>query len=270
MPAKAGIQAFLLDSRQSLSPQALGGEHAGMTSWGHGHFILWSCTEVLDMNETGDALPGSLCLTVSPGQLGRFHSLLREGFLVEAEPGCTIKVLLCGQFGVSPEYLEARVQTVFLDGKPVDDMDRTTIPAGATLALSAAMPGLVGATLRRGGYYAPLRSEITCREQPTLAATEASMVRVKLFNLLAQELAPTFLAQGIWLSGLKLREFLSRQPEAFWAGCQTIHLDGAPATAAALRGMTWSDRDEPVRLRVVVADRVQPPSQDHCPSPHAK
>ena len=50
MPAKpvpaifrrgADIQAFLLDSRQSLSPQALGGEHAGMTSWGNRHFILW-------------------------------------------------------------------------------------------------------------------------------------------------------------------------------------------------------------------------------------
>ena len=37
MPAKAGIQAFLLDSRQSLSPQAFGGEHAGMTSEDIGH-----------------------------------------------------------------------------------------------------------------------------------------------------------------------------------------------------------------------------------------
>jgi hypothetical protein len=149
------------------------------------------------------------------------------------------------------------VQTVFLDGKPVDDLDRTTIPAGATLALSAAMPGLVGATLRRGGYYAPLRSEITCREQPTRAATEASMVRVKLFNLLAPELAPTFLAQGIWLSGLRLREFLSRQPEEFWTKCQTIHLDGTMIATTALRHMTWSDRSEPVRLCVTVSDRVK-------------
>jgi hypothetical protein len=31
MLAKAGIQVYLLDSRQSLSPQALSGEHAGMT-----------------------------------------------------------------------------------------------------------------------------------------------------------------------------------------------------------------------------------------------
>ena len=44
MPAKAGIQAFLLDSRQSLSPQVLGGEHAGMTFWDNGHSILWNGT----------------------------------------------------------------------------------------------------------------------------------------------------------------------------------------------------------------------------------
>jgi hypothetical protein len=209
------------------------------------------------MNQTGDVSPRSLHLEVSSEQLARFHSLLREGFLVEAEPGCTIKALLCEQFMVSPEYLEARVQTVFLDGKPVDDLDRTTIPAGATLALSAAMPGLVGATLRRGGYYAPLRSEITCREQPTRGATEASMVRVKLFNLLAPELAPSFLARGIWLSGRRLREFLSRQPEEFWAGCRTIHLDAAPVTATALRSMTCSDQSKPVRLCVTVAEWVK-------------
>jgi hypothetical protein len=44
MLAKAGIQSYLLDSRQSLSPQALGGEHAGMTHQDKGHFILWCRT----------------------------------------------------------------------------------------------------------------------------------------------------------------------------------------------------------------------------------
>ena len=34
MPAKAGIQGLLLDFRQ---------EHAGMTTWGNGHFILLCC-----------------------------------------------------------------------------------------------------------------------------------------------------------------------------------------------------------------------------------
>ena len=36
MPAQAGIQAFLLDSRQ---------KHAGMTVRVNGHFILWRGTK---------------------------------------------------------------------------------------------------------------------------------------------------------------------------------------------------------------------------------
>ena len=36
---------------------------------------------------------------------------------------------------------------------------------GDTLALSAAMPGLVGATMRRGGYFAGLRANISHRDQ---------------------------------------------------------------------------------------------------------
>jgi hypothetical protein len=36
IPAEAGIQEVLLDSGQ---------KHAGMTTCGNGHFILWSCTQ---------------------------------------------------------------------------------------------------------------------------------------------------------------------------------------------------------------------------------
>ena len=42
MPAKAGIQALLLDSRQ---------EHAGMTIRDHGHFILLRCIKSRDYRQ---------------------------------------------------------------------------------------------------------------------------------------------------------------------------------------------------------------------------
>ena len=51
-----------------------------------------------------------------------------------------------------------------LDGKPVDDIGAALVQDGSTLALSAAMPGLVGATLRRGGAYSSFRSAITYHE----------------------------------------------------------------------------------------------------------
>jgi hypothetical protein len=206
------------------------------------------------MGKEGDEGSAGLKLSVSPEQVARFHTLMQEGFLVRAESGCTIKTLLCDQFGVSPEYLETRVQTVFLNGKPVDDIESTEIPAGATLALSAAMPGLVGATLRRGGYYAPMRSDITYRKEEAHGARGEGMVRIKLFNLLGPELAPTFLARGIWLSGFRLQGFVSQLPDEFWTQCKAIHLDGAAMSVTALRCVIWPDDPEPVRLSVTIAE----------------
>ena len=206
------------------------------------------------MGKARDEGSEGLNLSVSPEQVARFHPLMQEGFLVTAEIGCTIKALLCDQFGVSPEYLETRVQTVFLNGKPVDDLESAEIPAGATLALSAALPGLVGATLRRRGYYAPMRSDITYRKEEAPKARGEGMVRIKLFNLLGPELAPTFLAKGIRLSSSRLQEFLSQLPEEFWTQCQAIQIDGAAITATALRRRIWPDDVEPVRLSVTAAD----------------
>jgi hypothetical protein len=206
------------------------------------------------MGKSEDKASEGLNLSVSPEQVARFHPLMQEGFTVRAEIGCTIKALLCDQFGVSREYLETRVQTVFLNGKPVDDLESAEIPAGATLALSAAMPGLVGATLRRGGHYAPMRSEITYRKEEANTARGEGMVRIKLFNLIGPELAPTFLAKGIWLSSSRLQEFLSQLPEEFWTQCLAIHLDGTAVAATALRRVIWPDDVEPIRLSVTVAE----------------
>jgi hypothetical protein len=206
------------------------------------------------MGKAGDQSPKDVNLEISPEQVGRFHRLLQEGFMVKVELGCTIKTLLCEQFGVSPEYLETRVQTVFLNGKPVDDLESTEIPAGATLALSAAMPGLVGATLRRGSYYAPMRSDITYRKDEAHGERGEGTVRIKLFNLLGPELAPTFLARGIWLSGSRLQGFVSQLPQEFWTQCKAIHLDGAAISVTALRCVIWPDDPEPVRLSVKIAE----------------
>jgi hypothetical protein len=56
--------------------------------------------------------------------------------------------VLCDQFQVETDYLENRIKTIFLDGKPVDDEDKAVLKNGSTLALSAAMPGLVDSTFR--------------------------------------------------------------------------------------------------------------------------
>ena len=146
--------------------------------------------------------------------------------MVKAEVGCSIKSFLCEQLGVGPEYLEDRIQTIFVDGKPVDDVNSAIIEHGSTLALSAAMPGFLGATLRKGSYYAAMRSEISYRKETKPGPVREGMVFLKLFNLLLRELGPHFLKRGIWVDGKILEDFFKSQSDDFRAGCRSARLDG--------------------------------------------
>jgi len=56
------------------------------------------------------------------------------------------------------------IKVLFLDYSPVDDLDAAIIKDGAILALSAAMPGLVGAAMRKDGL-SWMRTSITYHEQ---------------------------------------------------------------------------------------------------------
>jgi len=162
--------------------------------------------------------------------------------MVKTRVGCSIKTLLCQQLGLSPEYLEKRIQTIFLDGRPVDDVNSATIKQGSTLALSAAMPGLVGATLRKGSYYASMRSQISYREMTTSKSPHEGMILLKLFNLILKELGPAFLKQGIRINGKDLSDFFIRQSDDFWAGCKAARVDGKEFDLDKLLEIKYADR----------------------------
>jgi len=179
-----------------------------------------------------------------------FFQLLQQGFMLKAQTGCSIETLLCKQFGLSPEYVEKRIQTIFLDGRPVDDVNSTIIEDGSTLALSAAMPGLAGATLRKGGYYASMRSQISYREVPTSKPFREGIILLKLFNLLLKELGPTFLKQGVWIDGKDLSDLFKRQPDDFWAGCHMAQLGGREFDVAELSEMKWTGKEVFLQVRV--------------------
>ena len=70
------------------------------------------------------------------------------------------------------------------------------------------MPGLVGATMRRGGFYAALRQGISHGVDSVTAAGECGTIRLKLFNLLLAELGPLVLARGLILESGELTDLL--------------------------------------------------------------
>lgn len=169
----------------------------------------------------------SLALQLAPDQLNAFFPLLQRGVNISAVVGCSLRSLLCDQFAIPSEYVTDRITTIFINNRPVDDLDSTIIEDGSRVTLSAAMPGLVGATMRRGGFYAALRQGISHIGDGRQLADEQGIVRLKLFNLLLPELGPLILARGLLLEQKELDELLqnlSPEPAQNLIGDSRIHL----------------------------------------------
>jgi len=147
-----------------------------------------------------------LSLQLDTERLAVFFPLFQAGVGLSVATGCTVKELLTQQFGIPEAYILSRITTIFLNHKAVDDAAGAVITEGATLALSGAMPGLVGATMRTGGHLAALRGAMTYHNSSYPVAKGRGQIRLKLFNLLLDELAPRFLEHGILIQSGKLRE----------------------------------------------------------------
>ena len=135
-------------------------------------------------------------LAIHSEEIPLVSPLFQKGVLVEVDTGGSVKSLLCDQWGISLDYVADRISTLFLNGQPVDDIDTAKIHDGAVLALSSAMPGLVGAMMRRGGIITPLRSSISYREREGATDRKRGRITVKLFNLLVNELGRRLLEIG--------------------------------------------------------------------------
>ena len=167
----------------------------------------------------------TLDLKAEKGWTRRLNPILGSGFWVGAVTGGSIRDILCRQLGVEDRYLDDRVQTLFLDGKPVDDVDQALVSAGGVLSLSAAMPGLVGSTLRKGGHLAAMRKSISCDSEDDTCEQDGR-VKIKLFNVVARELGPGFLERGIIISGQSDCQFFEGRSTKFWNGCRLAKLNG--------------------------------------------
>ena len=191
-----------------------------------------------------------LCLVLEKNQLPRLLAFWQKGLLIPAQVGCSLKALLCGQFGLSPAYLQERIKTIFLNGKSVDDPDTAIIRSGSILALSGALPGLAGATLRRAGFLASFRSQLTHEENKTAVSPEDGIITVKLFNLLVDELGPVLLKRGVLLPSRDFAEFWKSMPGEFWKACRAAQVNGRKISVEELQSLSWLDKRDLIGLQV--------------------
>jgi hypothetical protein len=166
--------------------------------------------------------------------LPAFYALFQQGVGVSIQTGTSLEDLLCCQWQISRDYVMGRISTLFLDSKPVDDLPSAVVHDGATLALSGAMPGLIGATMRRGGILASFRSGITYCETAGAGKSGRGRITLKLFNLIIDELGPQFLARGIWVPRSRLAELFPEHPTIMNAPENEIevYMGAQPASAS--------------------------------------
>jgi len=179
--------------------------------------------------ETDDSYLG-IEISSGPKIIPSFNHIFQGGFLFLCQVETSIEDLLLRQLGLKPKFIAEKVNTVFLDGSCVDDISTAILKDGSIVAFSSAMPGLAGATLRRGGHYACLRDSITHVEKDMPDIRRDGYVTVKLFNLLMAELGRVFLEKGIVLNRPSAVDLLNREHEDLWRHADKVRIWGTPSS----------------------------------------
>lgn len=181
-----------------------------------------------------------------------WNIMLRGGFFLPVPGPTPLDILLTEILGLEPEYVERRVATVFLNGKPVDAMHEALAARGSVIGLSGFMPGIAGITMRRNSPVAALRRQITSDSSGDLPQ-EPGHLLVKLFNNVTDEAGPHVLARGVWFSRKNLAEFLQTRDELFWQGLLSAEADGEPVSRETLRSLSRVGAPERIRVTVLTA-----------------
>ncbi len=231
LPCRSSIERRQVNRGEALQSEA------GLANRNSDQILWKGLNGLTDMHLT------KLTLKVEPELISAFYPMLSHGFSVCAPSGCSIKSYLCSYLGIDSDYFDNRIQTLFLDGSPVDDPDTAVLRTGSVLALSGAMPGLAGATLRRGGFYGKLRGEISYDPETACETTGECLIRVKLFNLVVKDLGPLFLERGIQVHSGGVSERLENKKHRLIKGCYEAELDGKPLELKQLLEMGLPEGD---------------------------
>jgi hypothetical protein len=202
---------------------------------------------------------GNTCLKIEifsePEVVSYFYPVFQSGFFFQCHVGTSIEDLLLCQLDLNRAFVEEKVNTVFLDGKCVDDISSASLKEGAVAAFSSALPGLAGATLRRGGAYACLRDSITHQRENRTEGRRGGLITVKLFNLLMAELGKVFLEKSIVLNKSAFLYILKTMNECLWRHVNEIRVREMPVSNKnLLEKILLADCDR-IMVRVVIENK---------------
>jgi hypothetical protein len=173
-----------------------------------------------------------------------FSFIFQQGVVMKFRTGKSVRDVLYTQLGLPADYVENRISTIFLDGQPVDDIDSSHVKDKASLSLSAAMPGLLGATMRRKGFYASFRNTITYKDDSNIRENPDGTLRIKLFNIIIKEIGADLLRKGIYVSYDDIKLLLTNKDFNFMQNCVSIIMDGKKINRGNLLKNRLSSSDQ--------------------------
>jgi hypothetical protein len=198
--------------------------------------------QIQQLQQATAAAIGTLELVLAGNRLKPFFPLLERGVTVMLEGETSVKSFLCDQLGLDPEFVETYVATIFLNGQPVDKIDQATLGNGDRLALSGAMPGLVGSVMRRSGLTSSFRSGISYRERERQRQTIGrAAIRVKVFNLVLAALAEPILRHGVIIGRDEWEDLLKGVGPDFWDNCRKVKLNGQEVRPQGEAPLAWPE-----------------------------
>lgn len=163
-------------------------------------------------------------------------TFLQYGIELECKAGMSIRQLMTHVAGLEADYVEEKIKTVFRNSSPVDDIDAPLLNDGDLIAVTGAMPGLVGICMGRESLFGSFREGISSCEICEDSEIEDITITLKVFAETAREIAGCLMGQGIIADAEKLADFLAEHSE---------HLDDAMGAIVSLR-----NDDGKVRVKV--------------------
>jgi len=168
--------------------------------------------EAPQLNPADTANLPRIAIIVEKESLSFFTTILQSGIEMITEANITLGRFLCSCPGFSEQYLAETVQTIFLNGTALDDLQTPLNAPHPVVALSAAMPGLAGAILRKNSLHSALRTA-TSLDRTKHSATGPLAVTLKLFNRIARDKGELLLSRGVVIASPPLVVFFSKRPE---------------------------------------------------------
>lgn len=131
--------------------------------------------------------------------------LFQSGVEIQATVGLPVAEFLRRELELSEKRL-AELDSVVLNGQPVDDPASAVVGDGARLALAAGLPGIAGLALRSDSPLKALRARLGENRTET-AAPQPGRVTLCLYSLAQGRLAGHFLRRGLWVTPDQLRRY---------------------------------------------------------------